>query len=289
MNWSQMIINSILLGGVYAVVAVGFSLVWGVMNVINIAHGSTIMLGAFLTFAIYNGLGLDPYLTIPITMAVGFVIFFLFQRYLIGARMANIPIYMSLLIMFGVNLIISNVMILIWTANYRSIQPWYANKVLAIGESIIPVTRLVTFVLAIVVCLLLGVFMDRTKLGHAIRATRMDKEAASLMGINTDLIFSLSLGIGGAVAAGAGSLIGIIYPFSPTHGHPYLAIAFIVCTLGGLGSIQGALVGGLIFAAAQTLAVYVFGVTFQNFFTFSLLIAILLILPKGIIGREYYA
>jgi branched-chain amino acid transport system permease protein len=287
MFWIQIFIHGILVGGIYALIAVGFSLVWGVMNIINLTHGGFIMLGAYITFSLYDYWGLDPFLSLPISFMITFIIGYLTQMEIIN-RIVKAPIFMTLILTFGINLLLINIATLIWTANFRVVNPSYAKLSFALGPIQLPMVKMIVFVIALSISFLLEMLLDRTVLGRAIRATRMSIDSAKLMGISVRHIYGITFGIGVALAGVGGSLVSLIYPITTVMGPFYLGIAFVACALGGLGDIRGALVGGLLFGVMESLAVAVFGVSYQAAIVFVLLLLILLLLPRGIIGREYY-
>ncbi len=287
MYWLQIVINGLLLGGVYALLGVGFSLVWGVLNITNIAHGAYVMLGAFITFTFFRLWGLDPLLSIPITAAVVFVLAFWSQKYVLY-RIIKAPPFMVIILTYGMALLLENLSVLIWSADVKRVTASYSMTTIEIGTLVIPGVRLATFALALVITLLLSWAVASTKLGRAIRAVRLDPETAGGMGIDVPKIYALTFGLSGALAAVAGTLVSMSYPIAPTMAFHYLMLAFIVCALGGLGNMQGALLGGLLFGAVQTLATSLLGSTFQGVVAYAVLLFILIIRPRGIAGREFY-
>jgi branched-chain amino acid transport system permease protein len=280
-------INGILLGGIYTCVALGFSLVWGVMNIINIAHGTFVMLGAYVTFWAFSLLGLDPFLSVPLSMAVLFLLGYLTQWGLIN-RMVRAPIFMTLVLTFGLDMLIVNLALMAWKGNYRSVNPWYASLSLSAGGLVVPYTRLAIFVVSLIISLVFYLFITRTRTGRAIQATRMDLEAARLVGVRIGRIYGLTFGISTALAGGAGSLLAIVAPVSPIMGGAYLGKVFLICVLGGLGSTAGALVGGMVLGVFETGAAVVFGPGYQDAVSLVLLLLVLIFRPSGLLGRAYY-
>ncbi|MBI4589047.1 MAG: branched-chain amino acid ABC transporter permease [Candidatus Rokubacteria bacterium] len=284
----QIVINGILIGGIYACAGLGFSLVWGVMNIINIFHGATIMLGAYITFWLFHLYGIDPLVTVPVSMLTLFLIGYAVQRILIN-RILGGPLFMAIILTQGLTLIAVNLAFYLWTGDFRSIRPPYATWSLALGPLVVPFLRLIIFVASLLLTALLVVFLGWTKVGRAIRATRMDRETAALMGVEIEKIYALTFAIGSAIAAGAGSLIGTAFVVEPGMGDSFLLKSFVVCVIGGLGNMGGALVGGLTFGLVETIGVAVFGPGYKDAIAFILLVVILLIRPEGLFGREYYA
>jgi branched-chain amino acid transport system permease protein len=275
-----------MVGGVYAAVGIGFALVWGIMNVINLAHGALIMLGAYVTFWSFKVAGIDPFVSIPISMAVLFILGWLIQRFLIN-QVIRAPILITFLMTFGLELIIVDLSLNFFSADNRSVQTFYsgAHWDLAGGQIVLPKVHLYTLLVALALTAVMQLFLSRTRVGNAIRATSMDLDAARLVGIRIRRIYALTFGIGAAAAGAAGSLISLNYAISPGAGEFYTPIAFVVCVLGGLGSINGALVGGLVFGVVQSLSQAFIGPAYQNAIAFGLLIVVLMLRPSGILGK----
>jgi branched-chain amino acid transport system permease protein len=280
----QAVVDGLLLGGVYAAVGMGFALVFGIMNVINLAHGALIMLGAYVTFFLSKLFGVDPFLTIPISMACVFVLGWLLQRYLIN-YVIRAPMFITFLMTFGLELLIVDLALNFFSADNRSVSTVLSGAPVRLGGLTLPVVHFVTLGIALLLIILLALFLDRTRTGNAIRATSMDLDAARLVGIKISRIYALTYALGGAAAGAAGSLIILNYSMNPGGGEFYTLIGFVVCVLGGLGSISGALVGGLTFGVVQALTQAYIGLSFQNAIAFGLLVIILLIRPSGILGK----
>jgi branched-chain amino acid transport system permease protein len=284
----QALVNGLLLGGIYAIVALGFSLVWGVMNVINISHGAFVMLGAFATYWLFVRLGLDPFLGCLVAMVAMFVLGYGIQKYLINL-VVRAPIAMTLILTFGLNLLIVNFGLLAWSADFRSVTTPYAGEGLSLGTLVIPYARAGTLVVALLASLALFAFMARTRTGNAIRATRMDLEAALGVGVRIDRIYALAFAIGAGLAGLAGGLISATLPITPIMGLSYTGKAFVVSALGGLGNMGGALVGGLVLGVAETLGATLLGPGYQDAIGYTLMVLVLLLRPSGLLGRAYYA
>ncbi|MGQ9457731.1 MAG: branched-chain amino acid ABC transporter permease, partial [Anaerolineae bacterium] len=248
----QVIVNGLLLGGLYAAVGVGFSLVWGVMNVINITHGSFLMLGAYVSYWLFRLYHVDPFLSLPAVMLVMFGLGYLLQRYIINA-VVKTGVFMTLVITYGMNLFFVNLALLLWKGDYRSITPEYAGTGFQVGGLIIPYIRLVAMVLALVLTLLLQLFLSRTRVGNAILATALNKNAAQLVGVPIGRIYAITYGIGAALAGAAGALMSAIYVITPFMGEPFIGKAFVVACLGGLGTATGAVLGGIVLGLAETI------------------------------------
>ncbi len=284
---AQVLVNGILLGGIYALIGVGFSLVWGIMNIINVAHGAFIMLGAFIAFWVFTLLGLDPLLSLPLTMGVLFLLGYGTQKALIN-RVIRAPLFMTLIVTFGLELLLMNAALILWTATPRSVITSYSSDALTFGDVRIPTARLLISVVALLLTGALQLFLTHTRVGNAIRATRMDLEAAQLTGVRIDRVYALTFGLGAAMAGAAGALISTISAITPVMGIGYTGKAFAVCVLGGLGSITGALVGGLLLAMIEVVAGSVIGPSYQDLISYLVLVLVLAVFRRGVLGRSYY-
>lgn len=285
---AQALVNGILLGGLYACIAVGFSLIWGVMNLINLAHGSFVLLGAYVTATINQAFGLDPFLTIPISGGALFAIGYVIQRGLINLVIER-SVFTTLIFTFGLNMLLVNLMLLAFTADLRGITVPYGGMVWQLGTVRVPYTRLGVFVVALLLTALLAFFTNRTRLGAAIKATSFDVDAARLIGIDVGHIYALTFAIGAAMAGVAGSLIAVNLPFSPVLGDFYTMKAFVVVVLGGLGSIPGALAGGMVLGITDNVASVVLDPGYRDAVSFTLLLLVLVLSPRGLFGKRFYA
>ena len=284
----QIILNGFLLGGLFAIVAMGFSIVWGVMNLVNLAHGAFIMLGAYITFWLFELWGIDPFLSIPICMAILFCIGYLIQRNIINL-VIRAQVFMILILTFGLEILIMNLSTVAWTGNYRSVTTHYSGANIEIGPIVIPSVRLAIFLIALIITAGLYFFISKTKTGNAIKATSLDKEAAQLVGVNIGKMYAITFGIGGALAGAAGSLLAIISAISPYMGGPYTLKAFVICVLGGLGSIIGLVIGGIILGMAESVGTVLLGPGYADAISFAILVIILAIRPEGILGKKFFA
>ncbi len=280
----QAIINGLLLGGVYAAYSAGFSLIFGVMGVVNLAHGELIMLGAYTTYWLFDLFQLDPYLTLPFSMAFLFLFGYLIQRFIIN-RVIEQPHIMSYILTFGIHLIVANVALKLWTHDFRTITTSYSGMNAAIWGLNIPYARLLTFALALLIIGFLWFFMNKTETGRAIRATAMDKEVARLMGVNIRQIYAVTFGIGAAITGLAGSAIAPFVIIYPEMGLEYTIIAFCVVVLGGMGYMPGALWGGFILGVAQSLSATYLSAGISVAITFVILFFMLAVRPTGIVGK----
>jgi branched-chain amino acid transport system permease protein len=283
----QVLVNGLVLGGLYACIAAGFSLVWGVLNVINILHGSFIVLGGYLAYFAYAKAGIHPFLSLVIAAPVFFAIGYALQRTLIN-RVIAAPVLLTLSLTFGLDLMLSNAMLTAFTADFRKIVLDPPLGVLAAGPVVVPVDRLSAMVLALALTGLLYVVLSRSRVGRAVVAVRMDREAAALMGVNVPRIYAVTFGLGALMAGVAGTLLAMIFPISPLSGPIYLGKAFVICVLGGLGSVPGAMIGGLALGLVESFGALWFGPEHATTLSFVLLIVVLLVRPTGLFGRKGY-
>jgi branched-chain amino acid transport system permease protein len=287
MTYIQLLIDGILLGGLYAVMAMGFSVIWGVMNIINLAHGSMIIMGAYITYWLWKDTGIDPFLTLPISAFAMFCFGFFLQKWLLN-RVVAASVFLSLILTFGLDMVLRNLHVHFFEVDPRSVETSYSSESLHIGSIHIAYTRLAVFGMALLLtALLLGV-MNRTKVGNSIKATSFDIEAASLVGMNTHRVYSITFGIGAALAGMAGSLISVVQAFQPEYSIPYTTTAFVVVILGGLGSIVGALAGGIVLGVAEDFTSY-WKPGYKELVSFGLLLAVLLVRRRGLLGKRFYA
>jgi branched-chain amino acid transport system permease protein len=278
------LVMGILLGGLYAVIALGLSLVFGVIKEINIAHGDLVILGSYFGYVAMTVFGIDPILSLVAGMPILFGIGFVIQKYLLN-RAFKISMDATLIIAFGLSLILQNTYQLIWTPMARGLTTSYALESFSAGPVHIPLVYLLDFLAAIVVMVFIHFFLKKTYLGRAIRAAAQDRKTAQLMGINTDRVYAYTFAISMALAAVAGIFLGLTFSFTPISGMSFLIIALGVVVLGGLGSIVGTFVGGIAFGLAQTLGGYFFGVAAQMLVAYVMVLVVLAVIPRGIFGR----
>jgi branched-chain amino acid transport system permease protein len=285
---AQVIANGILLGGLYACVSIGFSIVWGVMNLINLAHGSMIVLGAYITYVVGTNFGLDPFLTIPVSGAALFLLGYALQRYLLNL-IVRASVFMTLIFTFGLDMLLINVMLTVFTADVRSIPLAYAQQTFNVFGLTLPFGRLIVFAVAVALTVGLSLFLDRTRTGRAIKATSFDQDAAALAGIDIDRIYALTFAIGCMMAGMAGSLVAVIYSFSPVMGDTLTMKSFVVVVLGGLGSVPGAILGGILLGVVENTASYLLDPGYRDAIGFGLLILVLVLRPQGLLGKRFFA
>lgn len=282
---AQVLINALVLGCLYACIAIGFSLVWGVLNVINLIHGSFIVLGSYLAWRLYQLLAIPPWYVLPIAAPLFFVLGYLLQRLLLN-RVISAPVLVTLTLTFGLDLILNNAMIYFFKADYRKLSLTPPMGSISLFDVVVPVDRLMATLAALALTGVLYLVLRRLRVGRAIVAVRLDRDAAVLMGVDVKSIYAIAFGLGAALAGCAGVLMALIFPISPLTSSDYLGKAFVVCVLGGLGSVSGALAGGLLLALVEGAGAVFIGPAHATTLSFALLIAFLIARPQGLLGRK---
>ena len=271
------------MGSVFALMAVGFSLIWGVVRIINLTQGELVMLGGFITYWATTTLGWNPFVALPLAAALLFLLGYGIQRGIID-RATHTSLFMTLLITFGLSIAIRQLGIQLWTANIRTVTPPFSGVSLQVGGIVISVVKLITFGAALLLTALTWALLTYTRVGFAIRATAQNPQAAALVGVNLSRVYALTFGLSAAVAGAAGVLISMIWPLFPHMGVPLTIRSFIIVILGGLGSIPGALLGGLSLGVVESYGAYLLGISLQEALAFGLLVLILLLRPRGLFG-----
>jgi branched-chain amino acid transport system permease protein len=283
-NLATPIVMGILLGGLYSLIALGLSLVFGVMKLINVAHGDLVLLSSYLAFALFSGLGIDPLLSLIIGVPVLFGLGYCIQTFLMN-RSFKTSMEAPLIIAFGLSIIFQNVYQIIWSPMARGLNASYALMNFTLGNVHIPLVYIMDFGVAIIVMLFLREFLRRTYLGKAINAASQDRTAAHLMGINTNRVYAYAFAIAMAFAAIAGVFLGLTFPFTASSGPSYLIVAFGVVVLGGMGNMLGTFLGGTILGLSQTIGGYYLGATAQMLVAYIVVLIVLTVRPQGIFGR----
>jgi len=278
------IIMGVLLGGLYALIALGLSIVFGVMKLINVAHGDLMIFGAYFAYALMTTWGIDPILSLTMGIPLWFGLGFAIQKYVMS-RAFGISMEAPLIIAFGISLILQSLTQIIWSPYSRGLEASYALGGISLGITSVPKTYLLSFIAALVVMLVLREFLRRSYLGKAIVAASQDKRGAELVGINTGRVYAFAFAIAMATAAIAGVFFGLTFPFTPTSGVGFLIIAFGVIIIGGLGSMLGTFIGGIVLGLTQTLSGYFLGAAAQMLFVYLIVFVVLAVRPQGMFGR----
>ncbi len=276
-------INGLLIGGIYTLVASGLTLIYGVLHIINFAHGSLLMLAMFGVYFLLTKLGVDPYLSLLVMVPAMFALGYVLYRGLIG-RLAQGKDENILLITLGLSILIENLALMFFKGDTRTISVSYSDRMVELGPLLLSFPKIVSFVAAMVLCALLGLFIQRTDTGKAIRAVAKERMGARLVGIDVDRVFAISYGIGLATLGAAACLLMPIFYVSPTTGHVFVIVAFTVVVLGGMGSFFGAVVGGLIVGLTESFGGLFLGESLGQIGISLIFILILLFRPQGLFG-----
>lgn len=287
----QILSAGLIIGGIYALIAVGLNLIYGTMRLLNIAHGELIMVGAYTTYWLYTLYGVSPLLSMILVVGlcalIGFLVcHIIFLPIIKTSKSVAVLESNSLLIFFGLSIIFTNVSSLLWTADIRGYS--YMTKVIEIAGVPLMYNRLLALGVSLLVCIICYVLLQKTMLGKAIRALIQEREASQLVGINTSFIYVFSFCLAFAMAGLAGCLLSMFYEITPFMGMPYTIIAFIVIVLGGLGNILGSLLGGFFLGLFETIGISVTSPGLRPILSYSVFILVILIRPKGIFGRGAY-
>lgn len=283
MDLLQVVISGLLLGGVYALFAAGLNLIFGVMRVINLGHGELMMLGAYVTFWLASAYGLNPLLSIPVSLLLMFALGVAFQAVLVERVVAR-PLLSSLLLTFGLSTLLQGVALNLWTADFRSV-PYLTGSIELLGLNLSRI-RLVAFAIALLVTGAVFAFLRFSTFGKAMRATAQHAQVAQVCGIDVGRVRLAAFGLGSALAAVAGSLIVVIFPIGPEIGRTFISRGFAIIVLGGLGSFVGAFLGALILGVAETLTAYFTDTQLAEGVAYAVLVLVLLLRPSGLFGTD---
>ena len=279
----QLVVSGILLGGVYALISVGLTLIFGVMRIINFAHGEFLMLALYASFWLFDLWKIQPYTGLVIVPPIAFLVGLCVFVALIAPAMRRGP-SSQLFVTMGLSMLLTNLALLFWKADFRSIALPLASQNVVVGQLFLPVTAMVAFAVAIAATLALWALLSFTPVGRAIRATAQDPATAELMGVNIRVVNALTFGLGTALVALAGPVLSPIYPVFPMVGLHMVGIAFVVVVLGGLGSVPGAWLGGLVMGIVDAFAGFYFPTAFKDTIFFVVFLAMLVLRPSGILG-----
>src|SRR5271155_2670838 len=280
---AQAVINGLLIGGIYALVSIGVTLIFGVVKIVNFAQGEFVMIGMYISFFLATYFGIDPLLSLVISMPVMFVVGVLLQHCLIR-RVLGLGDMPQIFLTFALSLLLINVTLLLFTANYRTVQTSYTETSIHLGEVYVAVAKLIAFVVAMILSGALWVFLHTTDLGKAMRAAAQNRDVATLMGINPNRVFCVALGIALALAGAAGSLLMPFYSAYPFVGQVFVLMAFVAVVLGTLGNVMGALIASLMMGVAESLGVQYVGADSGLIVVFALLLLTLAFKPTGLGG-----
>jgi len=277
----QGVVSGILAGGVYAMIALGMALIFGVMRVINVAHGTLLMLGGYTTYWLFALYGLNPFLSLIVSFPLLFFVGVLLQRFFVS-RVVGAPELSSLILTFGLSIFITNMAVLTWTSDYRSVE--FLTGSFLLGPIALSKPRLVTFGFALLITIAAFIFLSKTKIGKAIRATSQHRELAQVCGINVRRVDMITFGLASGLAGAGGSLISIMFSIFPEMGRGYVFKSFLVIVLGGAGNYPGAFLGGLLLGVVEGLTSLLLTAQLSEVVAYVLLVLVLLIRPTGLLG-----
>jgi branched-chain amino acid transport system permease protein len=283
-TFSGGVLNGLLLGGLYAITALGFSMIFGVMGLMNVVHGELLVLGAYLCFFISRALGIDPFLATLIVAVVLFAVGYLLQLSIFNPVMDR-GVEPALLTAFGLSIIAQSLFLFFWTTNTRSINTAYSQVGLQLFGIHLPVMYLISFGLALVLIAGVHTFMTRTYLGKAIRAATQDPETAQVMGVDVKRVYAFTYGLAAATAALGGTLIGMTFSFVPSSGLSWLLKGFVIVVLGGMGSIVGTLAGALLLGGVEGVGGAIMGTGYRDLIGLVIILLVLVARPTGLFGR----
>ncbi len=283
----QTTLNGLVLGGLYSLAAVGFSLIFGVMGIVNLTHGIFVVAGAYGALVLYGAFGIDPLLAIVPVGAVLFAVGYIYQRTIIHWAVSRASLVASLVVTFGVAMVGRNVLQLVFGPDVQTITPSYSFDSLSFGPLQIDLVRVLALGASMVLLLALTLVLARTHFGRSVRATAQQPLAAALSGINVENLHGLTFGVSAALAGASGAIIGIVQPFSASSEVAWTLNAFIVVVLGGIGSPAGALIGGLLLGLINAYTAQYVGPALTTTMMFLVLVIMLLVRPQGLLGNAF--
>ena len=281
----QDLLLGLLLGGVYALVAGGLTLIFGVMRVINLAHGAFLILSAFITFSLWDAAGIDPLLSILITTPLVFVLGWFTYKVLV-APIRTAPMVSTVLLTFGLAMVLEGAMGVVWGNTSTAVRPGYADESFRFAGIFLPKAQVYGGAVAVLVLAVLFVVLTKTWLGRAIRAAAVNPTGAELVGVRVAAVAAMVFALGIAAAGAGGAIVGVLYPFVPGSHYQWIARLLAIVVLGGMGSLGGAVLGALVFGVAETLAAAYISPSWATIVPYVIVFAVLLVRPQGLMGSR---
>lgn len=281
----QLAVGAVLLGGIYALIASGFTMIFGILKILNVAHGEFVVLGAYVAYWVFSLMGLDPLLSLLLVVPIG-ALYGLAAYKLVLESVSRRGVEPTIMASFGIMLILQTSMMTAWTADPRSIVTQFTGSSISVAGFIIPLARLTAFVVSLASLIALSLFLRLTYIGKAVRAVSQDAEASSILGIPVGRVKVLGFVLGSVMASLSGGLLGTIASFTPTMGPELLLKSFVVLAMVGFGGVAQVLAGGVILAMAETFGSLVLGSGLRNVISYGLLIAVLLARPTGLFSKK---